>query len=43
MRENGLENLTVSGRIGGGRSRGQPRKKYLDKMKEMIGGGITTH
>ena len=43
MRENGLENLTVTRRIEGGRSRGRPRKKYLDKMQEMIGGGITTH
>ena len=43
MREDGLENLTVTGRIAGGRSRGRPRKKYLDRMKEMIGGGITVH
>ena len=43
MREDGLENLTLTGRIAGVRSRGRPRKKYLDRMKEMIGGGITVH
>ena len=43
MREDGLENLTVTGRIAGGRSRGRPRKKYLDRMREIIGGGITAH
>ena len=43
MREDGLENLTVTEGIAGGRSRGRPRKKYLDRMREMIGGGITAH
>ena len=43
IREDGLENLTVTGRISGTRSRGRPRKKYLDRMREMIGEGITTH
>ena len=43
IREDGLENLAVTGRISGGRSRGRPRKKYLDRMREMIGGGITAH
>ena len=42
MRADGLENLAMTGRIAGSRSRGRPRKKYLDKMKEIIGGGITT-
>ena len=42
MRADGLENLALTGRIAGRRSRGRPRKKYLDKMKEIIGGGITT-
>ena len=42
MRAEGLENLAMTGRIAGSRSRGRPRKKYLDRMKEIIGGGITT-
>ena len=42
MRADGLENLAMTGRIAGSRSRGRPRKKYLDKMKEIIGGGMTT-
>ena len=39
MRAVGPENLAVTGRIAGSRSRGRPRKKYLDRMKEVIGGG----
>ena len=42
VRADGLENLAVTGRIAGTRSRGRPRIKYLDRMKEYIG-GITTH
>ena len=42
IRADGLENLAVTGRIAGSRSRGRPRKKYMDGMKEMIGGGVTT-
>ena len=42
IREDGLENLAVTGRILGTRSRGRPRKKYVDVMREVIGGGITT-
>ena len=38
VRANGLENLVVTGRVAGTRSRGRPRKKYLHQMKEMIGG-----
>ena len=41
MRANGLENLAITGRISGNRGRGRPRKKYLDRMKEVIG-GVTT-
>ena len=41
IRADGLENLAVTGRIAGSRSRGRPRKKYLDKMREAIG-GVTT-
>ena len=41
VRANGLENLVVTGRIAGTRSRGRPRKKYLDQMMEVIG-GVTT-
>ena len=41
MREDGLENLAMTGRIAGSRGRGRPRKKYLDRMKELIG-GVTT-
>ena len=39
MRADGLENLGITGRIAGIRSRGRPRKKYLDRMTETIGGG----
>ena len=38
MRADGIENLAVTGRIAGTRSRGRSRKKYLDRMKEVIGG-----
>ena len=41
MRASGLENLAMTGRISGSRGRGRPRKKYLDRMKEVIG-GVTT-
>ena len=41
IREDGLENLAMTGRIAGSRGRGRPRKKYLDRMKELIG-GVTT-
>ena len=37
MRADGLENSAVTGRISGSTSRGSPRKKYMDTMKEMIG------
>ena len=38
IRADGLENLAITGRIAGSRSRGRPRVKYLDRMKEYIGG-----
>ena len=38
IRADGLENLAVTGRIAGSRGRGRPRKKYLDRMREAIGG-----
>ena len=41
IRADGLENLTITGRIAGSRSRGRPRMKYVDRMKEYIG-GVTT-
>ena len=41
VRARGLENLVVTGRVVGTRSRGRPRKKYLDQMKQVIG-GVTT-
>ena len=37
MRANGLENLMEMGRTAGTRSRGIPRRKYLDQLKEVIG------
>ena len=40
MRADGLENLTKTGRLAGSRGRGRPRKKYLDRVKELI--GVTT-
>ena len=42
VRVNGPETLVVTGRIAGTRSIGRPKKKYLDRMKEAIG-GVTTH
>ena len=42
MRANGLKNLAMTGRIAGSRSRERPRKKYLPRMKEIIGGGTPT-
>ena len=42
MRVDGLENIAITGRIAESRSRGRPKKKYLDRIKEIIGGGITT-
>ena len=39
---NELENPVMTGKIAGSRSRGRPRKKYLDRINETIGGGITT-
>ena len=36
-RADGLENLTLTGRIAGSRERGRPRKKYLDRVKGLIG------
>ena len=41
VRANGLKILVVTGRIAGTRSRGRPRKKYLNQLKEVIG-GVTT-
>ena len=41
VRANGLENLMVTGRIADTGRRGKPSKKYLDQMKEVIG-GVTT-
>ena len=41
IKADGLENLTMTGRIARSRGRGRPRKKYLDRVKEMIG-GVTT-
>ena len=37
MRANGLESLAMTGRISGSRGRGRPRKKYLDRMRELVG------
>ena len=42
IRADGLENLAITGRIAGSRSRGRPRMKYLDRIKEYVGGGVTT-
>ena len=36
-----LENLTMTGEKADGRGRGRPRKNYLDRVKELIG-GVTT-
>ena len=40
-RANELESLVVTGKIAGSKSRGRPRKKYLDQRKEVIS-GVTT-
>ena len=37
MRDDGLENLTMTGRIERSRWTERPRKKYLDRVKELIG------
>ena len=37
MRADDLENLTMTGSIAGSRLRDRPRKKYLDRVKELIG------
>ena len=42
MRADGQENLAITGRIAGSRSRGRPRKKFLGRMKEIIEGDIMT-
>ena len=36
IRADGFENLAITGRIIGSRSRGRPRMKYLNQMKEYI-------
>ena len=41
IRADGLENLTMAGRIAESRGRGRSRKKYLGRVKEFIG-GVTT-
>ena len=41
IRADGLEILSMTGRISGSRGRGRHRKKYLDRVKELIG-GVTT-
>ena len=41
IKADGLENLAIRGRIAGSRSRGRPRMKYLDRMKEYIESGVT--
>ena len=42
MRSERLENAAMAGRMVESRSRGRTRKKYVDTMKEIIGGGTTT-
>ena len=37
VRVDSLENLAITSRIAGSRSRGRPRVKYLDRMKDYIG------
>ena len=41
IRADGLENLTMTGKIACSRERGRLRKKYLDTVRELIG-GVTT-
>ena len=41
IRSEGLENLTMAGIIAGSRGRGRPRRKYLGRVKELIGGATT--
>ena len=41
IRADSLESLAITGRIDGSRSRGRPLLKYLDRMKENIGGEVT--
>ena len=41
IRVDGLENLAITGRVAASRGRRKPRLKYLDRMKEYIGGEVT--
>ena len=42
LRREGLENLSLTGRIAGSRGRGRPRIKYMDGIKKTIPGGRST-
>ena len=41
MRQEALENLAITGKIEGRRSRGRQREKFINGMIREIGGGIT--
>ena len=41
MRREALENLALTGRIEGRRSRGRQREKFIDGIKRVIDDGIT--
>ena len=42
LRREEIENLSLTGKIDGLRGRGRPRVKYMDSIKKVIGGGMST-
>ena len=41
MRREGLVNLMITGMVEGRRGIGRPRKKHIDGLVELVGGGTT--
>ena len=41
MRRGELENVCLTGRVEGTRSRGRPREKYMDGLVRAVGGGVS--
>ena len=42
LREDGLENLCLTGKIEGKRARGRQREKYMDGLRRVTGGERTS-
>ena len=43
MRQQGLENLSLTGKIEGKRSRGRPRQKYMDGLVRVATGRMSAN